>query len=102
MLDAFATALAEVFALADAEGLDAAIAVRLAVVMVPGLTVATAVGVLFSDRCGAGGVGGCLRARSAGARGCGGAREAVVAAPPDMPSSASSSVAPKRYGGCSA
>ena len=28
----------------------------------------------FSDRCGAGGAGGCLRARSAGARGCGGAR----------------------------
>ena len=62
MLDAFAAALAEVFALADAEGLDAALACAVAVRLAggdgSGLTVAAAVGGVhgtgsqgaFSDR----------------------------------------------------
>jgi len=109
VLDAFATALAEVFALTDAEGLDAAltcaVAVGLAVVMVPGLTVAAAVGVCTVPAVGVLSVTVTVRvglavAFALVALGLGttvALGEAVVA-PPEHADSASSSVAPSATG----
>ena len=111
MLDAFATALAEVFALTDAEGLDAAltcaVAAGLAVVMVPGLTVATALAVLIVPAVGVGVDSVTVTARvglavafALVALGLGttvALGEAVVA-PPEHADSASSSVAPSATG----